>query len=156
MRLPILYQDADLLVINKPIGIPTHAPDPADPYPGDALRIAQAQTGLPYLGMHQRLDAETSGVLLFAARREANRALAIVFEGGAVRKVYFAVVHGQPQEASGVIDAPIVRDQGDRYRIAAPRRSARTGGADAISHHRDVGGAANGSHRRHTGAPHAP
>ena len=116
MRIPILYQDPDLVVVDKPAGIPTHAPDPGDPYPGDALRIVQAQTGLPYLGMHQRLDADTSGVLLFAARREANKALAAAFEGHAVRKVYLALVHGAPPRVEGVIDAPIVREHGERYR----------------------------------------
>ena len=116
MRLPILYQDSDLVVVDKPAGIPTHTPDPGDPYPGDALRIVQAQTGLPYLGMHQRLDADTSGVLLFAARREANRALAAAFEGRSVRKVYLALVHGAPPRTEGVIDAPIVREHGERYR----------------------------------------
>ena len=117
MRIPILYQDPDLVVVDKPAGIPTHAPDPGDPYPGDALRIVQAQTGLPYLGMHQRLDADTSGVLLFAARREANKALAAAFEGRSVRKVYLALVHGAPPRAEGVIDAPIVREHGERYRV---------------------------------------
>ena len=117
MHIPILYQDDDIVVVDKPAGIPTHAADPGDPYPGDALRIVQAQTGLPYLGMHQRLDADTSGVLLFAARREANRALAAAFEGREVRKVYLALVHGAPPRAEGVIDAPIVREHGERYRV---------------------------------------
>ena len=120
MRIPILYQDPDLVVVDKPVGIPTHAPDPGDPYPGDALRIVQAQTGLAYLGMHQRLDADTSGVLLFAARREANKALAAAFEGRRVRKVYLALVHGAPPRAEGVIDAPIVREHGERYRTTTP------------------------------------
>ena len=66
--------------------------------------------------MHQRLDADTSGVLLFAARREANKALAAAFEGRSVRKVYLALVHGAPSRAEGVIDAPIVREHGERYR----------------------------------------
>jgi 23S rRNA (cytosine1962-C5)-methyltransferase len=120
MRLPILYQDPDLVVVDKPVGIPTHAADPDDPYRGDALRIVQAQTGAPYLGMHQRLDADTSGVLLFAARREANKALAAAFEGRAVRKVYLALVHGAPPRAEGVIDAPIARERAERYRVTVP------------------------------------
>jgi len=125
MHIPILYQDDDIVVVDKPAGMPTHAADPGDPYPGDALRITQAQTGLAYLGMHQRLDAETSGVLLFSARREANKALAAAFEGRQVRKVYLAVVHGVPPQAEGMIDAPIVRDRGERYRVTA--RSDRLG-----------------------------
>jgi 23S rRNA (cytosine1962-C5)-methyltransferase len=120
MRIPILYQDVDIVVVDKPAGIPTHAPDPGDPYPGDALRIVQAQTGRSYLGMHQRLDADTSGVLLFAARREANRALAAAFEGRTVRKVYLALVHGAPPRPEGMIDAPIAREHGERYRVTMP------------------------------------
>lgn len=120
MHIPILYQDPDLLVIDKPAGIPTHAADPADPYPSDALRIVQAQAGLGYLGMHQRLDADTSGVLAFAARREANRGLAAAFEAHAARKVYVALVHGTPRQADGLIDAAIVRDRGERYRVTSP------------------------------------
>jgi 23S rRNA (cytosine1962-C5)-methyltransferase len=111
MRIPILYQDPDLIVVDKPAGIPTHAPDPADPYRGDALRIVQAQTGLSYLGMHQRLDADTSGVLLFSARREANRVLAVTFEGRDIRKRYLALVHRVPKHPDGVINGPIVRDR---------------------------------------------
>ncbi len=130
MRIPILYQDTDLLVVDKPAGIPTHAADPRDPYGGDALRIAQRQTGLAYLGMHQRLDAETSGVLLFSARPEANRALAAAFEGGAVSKTYLALVWGAPPRAEGLIDAPIARDRDGRYRVTTASdlrgQSART------------------------------
>ncbi len=116
MILHLLYQDKDIIVVDKPAGLPTHAADPADPYPADALRVVQAQTGLSYLGMHQRLDADTSGVLLFSARPEANRNLAAAFEGRAVRKVYLALVIGRPRQPEGVIDAPIVRDRDGRYR----------------------------------------
>ncbi len=130
MILHILYQDTDIIVVDKPAGLPTHAADPADPYPADALRVVQAQTGLNYLGMHQRLDADTSGVLLFSARTEANRNLAAAFEGRAVRKVYLALVMGRPRQPEGVIDAPITRDRDGRYRVTTatdPRgQSART------------------------------
>ncbi|MGC8782704.1 MAG: RluA family pseudouridine synthase, partial [Anaerolineae bacterium] len=119
MQIPILYEDADLVVVDKPAGLPTHATDPRDPYPNDVQRIVQAQTGRAYLGMHQRLDAETSGVLLFAGRRAANAALARAFEGRAVEKTYLALVHGRPARPEGVIAAPIVRDHGETYRVAA-------------------------------------
>ncbi len=87
----ILYEDGDLIVINKPAGIPTHAPD------GD--RVDDAKTRLsewlrardgkePYLGIHQRLDRDTSGVLLFTKRREANPEMARQFEGRLVQKTY--------------------------------------------------------------------
>jgi 23S rRNA (cytosine1962-C5)-methyltransferase len=118
MRIPILYRDDDLIAVDKPTGIPTHAPDPADPFVADALRAVRAQEKLPYLGMHQRLDAETSGVLVFAARPEANRALAEAFAGRSVHKGYVALVHGAPRRSEGMIDAPIARDRGERYRLA--------------------------------------
>lgn len=137
MKIPILYQDDDLVVVDKPIGIPTHAVDPRDPHPGDALRIVQRQTGLAYLGMHQRLDADTSGVLLFAARREANAALAAAFEGRAVRKTYLALVRGAPRQAEGIIDAPIMRDRDGHYRVTSTgdRR-----GQPARTRYRVIGG----------------
>jgi 23S rRNA (cytosine1962-C5)-methyltransferase len=119
LRIPILYRDDDLIVVDKPAGVPTHSPDPADPHLGDVLRIVTAQDGLSYLGMHQRLDAETSGVLVFAIRPEANRALAAAFEGRHVHKIYAALVHGLPLPREGVVDAPIVRDRGERYRVAS-------------------------------------
>lgn len=119
MYIPVVYEDEDLVVVDKPTGVPTHATDPGDPYPADALRVVQAQTGRPYLGMHQRLDAETSGVLLFAGRRAANVGLARAFEGRAVEKSYLALVHGKPPRPEGVIDVPIARERGERYRPAA-------------------------------------
>ncbi len=119
MRISILYQDTDLIVVDKPAGLPTHAVDPRDPYPGDVLRVVQQQTGLPYLGMHQRLDAETSGVLLFSARPQVNKALAAAFQGRATQKVYLAAVWGSPPEPEGVIDAPLVRDRDGRYRVTS-------------------------------------
>lgn len=160
MRIAILHQDADIIVVDKPIGIPTHAIDPADPYPADALRIVQAQTGLAYLSMHQRLDAETSGVLLFSARPEANRALAAAFEGRRARKRYLALVWGAPPRPEGVIDAPIVRDRDGRYRVAAasdPRKMA------ALTRYRTLADLGGGAARRgftllevnpETGRPH--
>jgi 23S rRNA (cytosine1962-C5)-methyltransferase len=141
MRVPILYQDDDIVVIDKPAGLPTHAAEAADPYAGDAVRVVQAQLSLPYLGMHQRLDAETSGVLLFAARREANAALAEAFAGRTVIKVYLALVHGVPARPEGIIDAPIAREQGERYRITTARDKR---GQSAITRYRVLETTPNG------------
>lgn len=93
----ILHEDADLLIVDKPAGVPTHAPDQG--------RVDDAHTRLlewlrtrgeaePYLGIHQRLDRDTSGVLLFTRRREANKAIADQFEGRRVEKTYAACVTG--------------------------------------------------------------
>jgi 23S rRNA (cytosine1962-C5)-methyltransferase len=124
MRLAVLYRDDDIIVVDKPAGIPTHAPEPSDPYPGDAFRILQRQEALPYLGMHQRLDADTSGVLLFSLRPEANRNLAATFEGRAARKVYFAAVLGAPEVDESSIDAPIARDRDGRWQVTTRKDPA--------------------------------
>jgi len=124
MKIKVLYRDDDIIVVDKPAGIPTHAPEPSDPYPGDALRIVQRQEGLSYLGMHQRLDADTSGVLLFSVRPEANRGLAATFEGRAAHKVYFAAVLGAPEVDESTINAPIARDRDGRYKVTTRKDPA--------------------------------
>lgn len=124
MKINVIYRDDHIIVVDKPAGIPTHAPEPSDPYEGDAFRILQRQESLPYLGMHQRLDAETSGVLLFSLRQEANGALAAAFEGRAVRKVYFAAVLGAPEVDESSIDAPIARDRDGRWKVTTRKDPA--------------------------------
>lgn len=96
----ILHEDEDVVVVDKPAGMPTHAPEPdrvddAHTRLGAFLRARGAD---PYLGIHQRLDRETSGVLLFTRRREANRAIAEQFESRRVKKVYVAAVEGRVPE----------------------------------------------------------
>jgi len=87
----ILYEDDFLIAVDKPAGIPSQAADPERP---DDLvtRLSAhllARGGRePYLGVHQRLDKDTSGVLVLAKRREANASLAMQFEGRKVEKRY--------------------------------------------------------------------
>ena len=100
----IVFEDADVLAVDKPVGVTSQAADPQNP---DDLvtrlkRFLAARAGEDehgrdaYVGVHQRLDRETSGVLLFARRREANAALATQFEGRHVRKTYVACVAAWP------------------------------------------------------------
>jgi len=99
--LAILFEDDDLLAVAKPSGLAMHAT--ADPRRSDlfnALRRLLAERGgqrdagaaLPYLGLHHRLDADTSGVVLFTRRERANAGLARQFAQGEVTKVYRAIV----------------------------------------------------------------
>lgn len=87
----ILYEDADIIVVNKPAGLPTHAPD-RDRIDDVVTRLSEwlrLRDGREaYLGIHQRLDRDTSGVLLFTRRREANAAMARQFEGRLAGKTY--------------------------------------------------------------------
>jgi len=91
-----LFEDDDLVVVDKPWGLATHAPEPGrhDDIVSWLSSSRRAAKRSDYLGIHQRLDRETSGVLLFAARKPANAALAKQFEGRSVEKSYLAVIEG--------------------------------------------------------------
>ena len=94
-----LFEDDDLVVVDKPWGLATHAPEPGrhDDIVSWLSSSRRAAKRSDYLGIHQRLDRETSGVLLFAARKAANAALAKQFEGRSVEKSYLAVIEGAPR-----------------------------------------------------------
>lgn len=104
----ILYEDEHVIAMDKPAGMSSQsarpeAPDDARHRLSRFLAERDAGTpgevgrdGLPYLGVHQRLDQETSGVLLFAKTRVANPGLAAQFEGRTVEKRYRAWVSGGP------------------------------------------------------------
>jgi 23S rRNA (cytosine1962-C5)-methyltransferase len=115
----VLHEDADLLVIDKPVGISSMAADPARP--DDVVtrlkRFLRERGADPYLGVHQRLDRDTSGVVVFARRRAANARLAAQFEQRTVRKSYLACVNGWPRGR----DRETLRD------ALAPRRDGRIG-----------------------------
>ena len=93
----ILYEDQALIAVNKPSGMTSQAVDPA--YPDDVAtrlsRLLEDRDGRKTpLGIHQRLDRDTSGVLVFAKSPEGNRALSAQFEARSVRKEYLAAVRG--------------------------------------------------------------
>src|SRR5580658_3367688 len=97
----IVHEDANLLVIDKPAGVSSQAAE-AD-RPDDIvtrlqrfLAVRGSGDGSDYVGVHQRLDRDTSGLLIYARRREANASLAAQFEQRRVRKTYVAGVTGWP------------------------------------------------------------
>jgi 23S rRNA-/tRNA-specific pseudouridylate synthase len=99
----VLYEDEDLLGVAKPPGLPTHATADvrrADLFTQVRRLLAQrsgADAALPYLGLHHRLDVDTSGVVLFTKSERANRDLARQFAGRGVEKVYHALVVKPPR-----------------------------------------------------------
>ena len=104
--LKILFRDAHYLAVDKPPGLPTHAT--VDARREDLLTLLQRQEG-ETLGLHHRLDRDTSGVLLLARTPEGNRALAQVFAGRELEKTYLGVVEDQsglhylrPETAQGI------------------------------------------------------
>jgi 23S rRNA (cytosine1962-C5)-methyltransferase len=122
----ILFEDADVIAIDKPVGVSSQAADPASP--DDVVtrlkRYLATRSGgaEAYLGVHQRLDRDTSGVLVFARRREANAGLAAQFERRTVRKTYVACVTGwrAKREHETLRDA-LVSDRDGRMRVGSAR-----------------------------------
>lgn len=97
MTIQILFEDDHFLAAVKPVGMATHATDSAHPGFVEAL---EAQTGLK-LGVHQRLDAGTSGVLVFSKSAQGAQRLGKAFELRNVKKTYRALVCGIPEENEG-------------------------------------------------------
>jgi 23S rRNA pseudouridine1911/1915/1917 synthase len=93
----ILFEDDHWLVLNKPPGLPTHAT--VDTSRHHLVRAAEAyleksQPKGPYVGVHHRLDKDTSGVILFSKSKEANGPLAKAFQERAMEKTYLAICKG--------------------------------------------------------------
>ena len=104
-RLPILYADEHLVVVNKPSGLLVHR-SPIDRHERRfAVQILREQLGRRVFPVH-RLDKGTSGALVFALDRETAARLAADFANQRVTKTYLAVVRGWPAE-SGEIDHPL-------------------------------------------------
>ncbi len=122
----ILFEDADVIAIDKPVGVSSQAADPTSP--DDVVTrlkryLAARSGGLDaYLGVHQRLDRDTSGVLVFARRREANAGLAAQFERRTVRKTYVACVTGwRAKREHETLRDDLVPDRDGRMRVASAR-----------------------------------
>ena len=94
----IVHEDEDLIVVDKPAHVPSQAADEShdDDVVSRLRRWLAARDGIAvadvYLGVHQRLDRETSGLIAFTRRREANAAIAEQFERRTIEKTYLAVV----------------------------------------------------------------
>jgi len=106
-RLRIVWDDDDLVVVDKPSGMPSvPARTPLDP--ADVATVLADRYG-PLEAVH-RLDRDTSGLLVLARSRAARAALGLAFEGSAVSKQYHAVVHGAMPADKGVIPLPLADD----------------------------------------------
>jgi 23S rRNA pseudouridine1911/1915/1917 synthase len=122
--LHVLYEDADLVAIDKPAGMVVHAG--AGVHSGTLVNALlhhfEALSGVGGAlrpGIVHRLDRYTSGVLLVAKNDAAHRTLAEQFSGRQVEKTYIALVHGVVKAETGRIDRPIARDPVHRTRMTA-------------------------------------
>ena len=121
--LSIIYEDEDLLVIDKPAGLTVH-PAPGHPAHTLANAILSHLASLPDTGDWQRpgivhrLDRDTSGVILVARNTGAQQNLMDQFKSRSVAKVYLVLVRGRLTPEDGTIEAPIGRDRRHRERMA--------------------------------------
>jgi 23S rRNA (cytosine1962-C5)-methyltransferase len=109
----VLFEDNDLLVVNKPAGLNTHAPSP---YAGEGLYdwLRHREPRWATLAIMQRLDKETSGVLVFSKTEAANRSLAAQFAGRTVRKRYVLLTDRPVPGKAFTVRSSLVR-VGERY-----------------------------------------
>ncbi|MGD0794144.1 MAG: RluA family pseudouridine synthase [Dehalococcoidales bacterium] len=131
--LKIIYEDSDLMVIDKPAGLAVH---PAPGHPEHTLvnavlnhlpaLAATDESGRP--GIVHRLDKDTSGLIIVAKNRLAQANLAAQFKSRAVNKYYKVLVKGRLTPEAGIIEANIGRDPRHRQRMAVVEkgREART------------------------------
>ena len=135
LALDILYEDDDLVVVNKPAGLVVH---PAPGHPRGTL-VNALLARLPELaageavrpGIVHRLDKDTSGVMVVAKHDRAQRMLAAQLKDRQMDKRYLALVDGAPASESGTVNAPIARDPRHPQRMAVVG-----GGRPAITHFR--------------------
>jgi 23S rRNA pseudouridine1911/1915/1917 synthase len=126
----VIHADDDLLVVDKPAGLVVH---PAPSHRGETLvgllgGLAGGGEG-SRPGVVQRLDKDTSGLMIVARNEGSHRALAAQIRKREVERVYLAMVEGALESRSGTIDAPLGRDRRRRTRRAvrgAGEREART------------------------------
>ncbi|MBK0867300.1 MULTISPECIES: RluA family pseudouridine synthase [unclassified Saccharopolyspora] len=136
--LQILHQDADIVVVDKPIGVAVH---PSPGWEGPTVVGGLAAAGVPIAtsgaaerqGVVHRLDAGTTGVMVVAKSEHAYTALKRAFKERTVEKRYHALVQGHPDPSRGTIDAPIDRHPRHDYKFAVV-----TGGKPSVTHYETV------------------
>lgn len=135
--LDIVYEDADLIVINKPAGLVVH-PSPGHPRGTLANALVAHVPGLSVGGSRRpgivhRLDKNTSGLIVAAKTNRGRTSLVAQWAAQTVRKTYLALVSGAVEESEATIEAPIGRDPKHRQRMAVVRS-----GRPAVTHYRVI------------------
>jgi 23S rRNA pseudouridine1911/1915/1917 synthase len=124
-RLPlaIVFEDRELIVLNKPAGLIVHpgAGNPDRTLMNALLAHSPALRHVPRAGIVHRLDKDTSGLLVVAKNLSAQAHLAAQLAERSVKRTYLALVHGEPPE-HGMIDAPVGRDTRLRTRMTVTNR----------------------------------
>ena len=135
--LDILYEDDDVIVINKPQGMVVH---PAPGHYTDTLVNAllyhcgdslSGINGIMRPGIVHRIDMDTSGVIMAAKNNNAHRSLALQLAEHSITRKYNAIVYNNIKEDEGTIDKPLGRNPSDRKKMAVI-----PGGRRAVTHYR--------------------
>ncbi len=148
MNIPIIYEDEDLLAINKPAGLVVHYDGKTDEpsvvtwllskYPdmknvGEPVTLSTGEV-IDRPGIVHRIDRETSGVLLIAKNARSFLFFKQQFQDRNVRKTYLAFVYGEMKESEAIITKPIGRSKKD-FRQFAVGREARGVLREAVTHY---------------------
>ena len=136
--LDVRYEDADVIVVNKPKGMVVHpAPGHADGTLVNAL-LAHCVDSLSGIGGEKRpgivhrIDMDTSGLIIAAKNDAAHAALAAQLKDHSLARTYVCIVCGRVKDDSGTIDAPIGRHPTDRKKMAVTQKNSR----EAVTHWR--------------------
>ena len=136
--LSVLYDDDDLVVVDKPVGVAAHptigweGPTVVQGLAAMGMRISTS--GAPERqGIVHRLDAGTTGAMVVAKSERAYSVLKRAFKERAVEKLYSALVQGHPDPSSGTIDAPIGRHPSSEWKFAVI-----ADGRDSVTHYRTI------------------
>lgn len=146
MTLEILYEDSDVVVVNKPAGVMVH-PDgflkeetvsdwmgktyPESKDVGEEMTLKNGEE-ITRPGVVHRLDRDTSGVVILAKTEEAHAHLKALFQEREVEKEYLAIVYGVPKQRKGTIDAPIGRST-KNFKLWSAQRGARGNLREAVT-----------------------
>lgn len=141
ISLDVVYEDDDILVINKPVGMVVHpaAGNWSGTLQNALLHYCEALKSIPRAGIVHRLDKDTSGLLVVAKNLKAHKSLTDQLQARTVHREYQAIVNGV-LTAGGTVDQPISRDTRERKRMAV-----REEGKEAVTHYRVIE-----KYRRHT------
>ena len=135
MPLEILFEDDDLLVLNKPAGLVMHPGAGHQQHTLVNALLSHCQNlsaigGKERPGIVHRLDKETSGALVIAKNDATHRDLSKQFAARTMGKIYLALVAGTPRKTAGVIDKAIERHPVHRQRMSIARRQGRSAKTD--------------------------
>lgn len=146
MTIPILYQDSDIIAINKPAGLVIHADGRteeatltdwiAEQFPqtkgvGEPITLSSGEV-IDRPGIVHRLDRDTSGVMLVALTQKGFEHLKAQFQDRTMEKKYNAFVYGIMKEEEGTIDRPIARSRKD-FRLWSAQRGGRGEAREAVT-----------------------